>query len=103
MIIYVGIDGTICNGNLSDHKLVPSVENIQKMNKLYDEGHQIIYWSNRGSTTGKYWLATTITQFEEWGVKYTQVKSGRPFYDVFIDSKNIKTVSDLFIPPISPQ
>ena len=40
-IIYVDIDGTICT-TVSDYNLAqPIVEHVDKINKLYDEGHTI--------------------------------------------------------------
>ena len=33
-------------------------------------------------------------QFKEWGVKFHELKLGKPVYDLFIDDKNIN--SDLF-------
>ena len=51
MIIYVDIDETIANTPQSrDYNLsTPIVENINKVNKYYDEGHTIVYWTARGS------------------------------------------------------
>jgi hypothetical protein len=33
----------------------------------------------------------TKAQFKEWGVKYHDLKFGKPAYDLFIDDKNINT------------
>ena len=51
MIIYVDIDETICNTpNSRDYSLSePMMERIEKINKLYDEGNTIIYWTAVGS------------------------------------------------------
>ena len=69
MIIYVDIDGTICTLNNSDGEnkdqsfdpagyedAQPIYENIDKINKLYDEGHTIIYWTARGTVTKIDWI-----------------------------------------------
>ena len=56
-VIYVDIDETICHretavdfGTTHDYtKAQPIVENIEKINKLYDEGNTIVYWTPRGS------------------------------------------------------
>ncbi len=93
MIIYVDIDETICNSpedrNYSMAK--PIVKNIQKINKLYDEGNTIIYWTARGTGSGIDWSQTTKEQFIQWGVKHHDVKFGKPIYDLFIDDKNINS------------
>ena len=55
MIIYVDIDETICiTPESRDYsKANPILTNIEKVNKLYDDGHTIVYWTARGSTTGE--------------------------------------------------
>ena len=54
MIIYVDIDETICETPESrDYaKSVPITKNIKKINKLYDAGNTIVYWTARGSGSG---------------------------------------------------
>ena len=55
MRIYVDIDETICfyEGEREYPEAVPHYENIAKINKLYDEGHEITYWTARGAVTKK--------------------------------------------------
>jgi hypothetical protein len=90
MIIYIDIDNTICTTSRTDYNgSIPIQERISKINKLYDEGHNIIYWTARGSGTGMDWEETTKRQFGEWGVKYHELRFGKPVYDLFIDDKNI--------------
>jgi|TARA_B100000287_G_C20279067_1_gene641253 hypothetical protein len=93
MVIYIDIDETICNSpNKPDYKdSTPIKENIEKANKLYDEGNIIIYWTARGTVTGMDWSDLTKKQFKEWGVKYHDLKFGKPYYDLFIDDKNMNT------------
>ena len=44
MLLLVDIDGTICsNTNGEYHEAIPNEENINKINKLYDEGNTIVY------------------------------------------------------------
>ena len=52
--VFVDIDETICfyDDDRIYENAIPSKENIDKINKLYDEGHQITYWTARGSSTG---------------------------------------------------
>ena len=93
MVIYIDIDETICNSpNKPDYNNSTIIkENIEKANKLYDEGHEIIYWTARGTQTGIDWSNITKKQFKEWGVKYHDLKFGKPYYDLFIDDKNMNT------------
>lgn len=93
MIIYVDVDETICESPESrDYsKAVPIMENIEKANSLYDEGHTIVYWTARGTGSGIDWREVTEEQFRLWGVKYHDLKLGKPIYDLFIDDKNMNT------------
>ncbi len=92
MLIYVDIDNTICVTNGTDYNDVkPILERIEKINKLYDEGNTIVYWTARGSVTGIDHSELTKKQFKEWGVKYHELKFGKPPYDLFIDDKNINS------------
>ena len=93
MIIYIDIDETICNSpeNRDYTKAVPIEENITKANQLYDQGHTVVYWTARGTVTGQDWSDVTKIQFNEWGVKYHDLKFGKPYYDLFIDDKNMNT------------
>mgnify|MGYP003110174589 FL=1 len=96
MLIYVDIDETICESpeDRDYTKAQPIKERIEKINKLFDEGNTIVYWTARGTMTGIDWYQVTQKQFEIWGVKYHDLKMGKPAYDLFIDDKNIK--SDTF-------
>ena len=93
MVIFIDIDETICHSpdapNYTTSK--PIVENIKKANKLYDEGHLIVYWTARGTGTGIDWTEVTKKQFQNWEVKYHDLKFGKPNYDLFIDDTNINT------------
>jgi hypothetical protein len=61
------------------------LDRIAKVNQLFDDGHEIHYWTARGGRTGKDWSELTKQQLEEWGCKYTSLKMGKPSYDVWID------------------
>ena len=95
MKIFVDIDETICNTPESRdyNDSTPIKSRIDKINKLYDEGNTIIYWTARGTGTGIDWAEVTANQFREWGVKYTDLKFGKPIYDLFIDDKNIEAIT----------
>ena len=93
MVIYVDIDETICVSPESrDYSLAtPIKENIEKINKLYDSGDTIVYWTARGTGSGIDWRKVTEEQFIKWGVKHHDLKLGKPIYDLFIDDKNINS------------
>ena len=93
MIVYIDIDETICNSPKDrNYSLAePIVENIEKANKLYDSGNTIVYWTARGTGSGIDWREVTEKQFSDWGVKYHDLKFGKPIYDLFIDDKNMNT------------
>jgi len=89
MLIFVDIDGTICtitNGHYEKAK--PIKENIEKINRLYDEGNTIIYWTARGGITGIDWTKVTKGQLNLWGAKYHDLKmNSKPHYDLLICDK----------------
>jgi len=93
MIVYVDIDETICKTpkNRDYTKSMPILSNIEKINKLYDEGHEVVYWTARGTGSGIDWLEHTKNQLKEWGVKSHDVKVGKPMYDIFICDKALNT------------
>ncbi len=100
MTYVVDIDGTICtktkDGTYRDAK--PKHKRIQKINSLYDEGHEIIYYTARGM--GRYqnsappafreFYLFTMNQLDSWGVKYHRLMLGKPAGDVYVDDKGIK-------------
>lgn len=90
MKIYVDIDETICMyvGERHYELAVPILENIQKINILFEEGHEITYWTARGSVTGIDWFDTTKKQLDTWGCKYHKLITGqKPAYDLLICDK----------------
>ena len=93
MIIFVDIDETICTktDDLNYINAKPISERIEKINKLYEDGNTIIYWTARGTLTGVDWREETEEQFQKWGVKYHELRFGKPAYDLFIDDKNINS------------
>lgn len=92
MIYIVDIDGTICKSTKPDYNTaVPLVDRIAKINKLFDEGHQVYYWTARGGTTGIDWSELTKKQLDSWGCKYTGLNMNKPVYDMWIDDKAINS------------
>ena len=98
VVIFVDIDETICEHSGTDphsvrdySKAVPIENNIIKINKLYDEGNTIVYWTARGATTGINWVELTEKQLNDWGAKFDELKCDKPFFDLFIDDKVMNT------------
>ena len=93
MKIYVDIDGTICHtpskGDTWDYtSSEPRYDQIQKINKLYNEGNKVIYWTARGSSSGIDWGEFTEQQLDSWGCRYSKIeKQKKPSYDLFICDK----------------
>ena len=99
-VALIDIDETICfypgkrQYNLAD----PSEENIAKINKLYDEGWYVIYWTARGGSdkskaAGRCYYDFTWKQLESWGCKFHELSTGtkgefkKPAYDLLVDDK----------------
>ena len=92
MKIFVDIDETIClNDEDRDYSSAkPILENIDKINRLFDLGHEITYWSARGTVTGINWEKITLNQFKKWNVKFNNLILGqKPDFDLLIDDKAI--------------
>tara|TARA_R110001592_G_scaffold230386_3_gene487225 strand:+ start:419 stop:724 length:306 start_codon:yes stop_codon:yes gene_type:complete len=94
MKIFVDIDGTICetpyiNGKWDYEKSVPTQSHVDKINKLYDEGNEIVYWTARGSNTGIEWTTFTEAQLNSWGCKFHKLICGKAkgAFDMVIDDK----------------
>ena len=97
MLIYEDIDDTICyytekcQSKMDYNKAMPYTSRIAKINKLFDEGNKIIYWTARGTVTQKLWFNVTYEQLKKWGCKFHELRMGKPAYDLFIDDKNINS------------
>ena len=90
--IFIDIDNTICITENSDYpNSIPIQENIDKANKLYNQGHYIVYWTARGGNSGKDWSDLTKKQLNDWSVKHHELRMDKPSYDLFIDDKNMNT------------
>ena len=75
MKIYVDIDETICfyNDKREYPNAVPNKKNIAKINKLYNEGYEITYWTARGTVTGINWFDLTKKQLKSFMRRKTNV------------------------------
>ena len=90
MKIIVDIDGTICTQQKSGEyeKAQPIQSMIDRINKYYDEGHYVTYWTARGSASGMDHSVLTEKQLKVWGCKYHELKMNKPAYDLWIDDKS---------------
>jgi len=99
-VVLVDIDETICAyGEIRRYDLaVPIQKNIDKINKMYDEGWYIVYWTARGGSQksislGKCYYEFTWKQLESWGCKFHDLSTGskgkyiKPACDMVIDDK----------------
>lgn len=82
------IDDTICRciGG-SYNQAQPYPKRIAKVNELYDAGHRVIFFTARGSVTGIDHRDLTESQLKKWGVKYHELRLGKPQYDIIVDDK----------------
>ena len=94
----VDIDETICfyDGKRIYENVIPSQENIDKINKLFDDGWEIVYWTARGSVSERDLYHFTKKQLESWGCKFNRLVVGytniygaetKPSFDLVIDDK----------------
>ena len=90
------IDGVIASiiPNAEYNKAMPIKENIKIINKLFDNENKIILFTARGSKTGIDWRQTTESQMKEWGVRYDELKFGKPSADYYVDDKML-SLNDL--------
>ena len=97
-IIYVDIDDTICHNpqlpsfedrHADYEKAAPLSTRIKYINQLFDEGHEIHYWTARGSVSGIDYTELTKKQLLEWGAKYHELHvGGKPHFDMYICDKS---------------
>lgn len=89
--IVFDIDGVIAqfDPTLQYDKAQPDRRMIEIVNRLYDYGNRIVLFTARGSKTGIDWSASTKAQMERWGVKYHELKFGKPAATFYIDDKNM--------------
>ena len=102
----VDIDGTICSPTIGrDYENAqPWQDRIDVINKLYDDGDYIIYFTARGmgrfagdpdlvagAKASAVLFELTQSQLKEWGAKYHELIMGKPHADYFIDDKGINS------------
>jgi glycerol-3-phosphate cytidylyltransferase len=88
------LDETICLTPSSRNYMeaVPYLKVINKINSLYDEGHDITIFTARGGTSKIDYTDLNKSQLKSWGVKYhTLIDKNKPSYDLFVDDKAINS------------
>ena len=68
---------------------------VEKINRLYDEGHTIKIYTARGQESGIDYEAFTIEQLQDWRVKYHYFYYGKPSADFYVDDKGINAADFL--------
>ena len=98
MTYVFDIDGTICSKTDGDYTQArPFHDRIRQVNRLYDEGHTIIFLTARGmgrynnSVNSAYqsFYDLTSSQLKEWGAKHHQLFLGKPSGDYYIDDLGV--------------
>ena len=88
------LDGTLCtNTNGAYDRAEPFPWAIERLNRLADAGHRIIVFTARGTATGIDWRETTEAQLERWGVRYDDLRLGKPSADVYVDDRAVHTTA----------
>ena len=101
MKYVIDIDGTICEEHdINDgHEIRPITnrrpyeDRIEKINKLYDEGHTIVFYTARGLKSGRgeqHYRPITEQQLKEWGVKYHDLWFKKHDATHYIDDKALR-------------
>lgn len=87
--IVVDIDGVLASivPDNAYGKALPLGENIARVNTLYDAGHRIVLFTARGSKTGIDWTDVTRGQMAAWGVRYHELRFGKPAADLYVDDR----------------
>ena len=102
MKYIIDIDDTICEkpqGNSDYESSVPKVKRIEMVNKLYQEGHKITYFTARGmgrnnddsTAAQEQFFDLTKQQLDSWGCLYHNLILGKPSGDIYIDDKGVNS------------
>ena len=96
-IVCFDIDNVICRTKKNFYRdSIPTKKNINAINEIFDKGYHVKLFTSRcmGRSNENQKLATkkgyslTQKQWKIWGVKYHELISGKPSYDLFIDDKS---------------
>lgn len=92
--VYVDVDETICitPPDRNYENSVPIPQNIDAINRLFERGHRIVYWTARGGKSGRDWTDLTRSQLDRWGARHHGLLTGKPSYDLLICDKALSRV-----------
>jgi branched-subunit amino acid aminotransferase/4-amino-4-deoxychorismate lyase len=105
--IVFDLDGTLCTNTFGEYERAePHAWAIERVNELAAAGYRIVILTARGSATGIDWEERTHEQLARWGVRYDELRLGKPSGDVYVDDRAVHTDSwrraDTFLPPGHP-
>lgn len=105
MVYAFDLDDTLCIRDKKFEELgvgkykycIPLPEMVNKLNRLYEQGHTIYIYTARGMSQFNGDVAKvynqlytlTLNSLEEWGVKHHGLVMGKLHYDLLIDDKAI--------------
>ncbi|MBI2082702.1 MAG: phosphoheptose isomerase [Deltaproteobacteria bacterium] len=94
--ICFDIDGTICEQTRGEYEFArPFPEAKKIVNKLYEEGFKIIFFTARymgrynGDREKTYQMGYQMTyrQLKKWGFKFHELHLGKPPHHIMVDDK----------------
>ncbi len=87
--LVVDIDGVVAEPvtNKDYATAGPLRDNIARVNALFEAGCHITLFTARGSATGMDWEDVTRHQLKQWGVRYHDLRFGKPPADYYIDDR----------------
>ncbi|MFU8831234.1 MAG: cytidylyltransferase domain-containing protein [Wenzhouxiangella sp.] len=87
--LVVDIDGVLAEAvpDLDYAQAGPIRENVERVNALFEHGCHIVLFTARGSGTGQDWSEVTAEQMKRWGVRYHELRFGKPPADYYIDDR----------------
>jgi CMP-N,N'-diacetyllegionaminic acid synthase len=62
---------------------------VAAVNALHRAGNRIVIYTARGSATGREWTEVTLAQLKRWGVRYHELRFGKPAADYYVDDRMI--------------
>ena len=98
LIFCFDIDNILCiSPNNNYKKSKPIKKNIRLVNYLINNGHFVKLFTSRYMGRNKdnikkakaQGYKKTYLQLKNWGLKFNELRFGKPSYDYFLDDKNI--------------
>jgi len=95
--LVIDIDGVLAEAvpDLDYAAAGPIKDNVARVNALHAAGCHITLYTARGSGTGKDWRQVTEEQMTRWGVRYDELKFGKPPADYYVDDRLVSLTQAL--------